>query len=73
MPKGNDKIQFAKEIALKNAKNQAQSNTQYPTPTRGDYDTLERIETSQINQMQPSRMLSRKFGAPEGLCRITCI
>ena len=64
MPKGNDKIQFAKEIALKNAKNQAQSNTQYPTPTRGDYDTLERIETSQIPNAT-SRMLSRKFGAPE--------
>ena len=64
MPKGNDKIQFAKEIALKNAKFQNQTNTQYSTPTRGDYDTLERIETSQIPNAT-SRMLSRKFGAPE--------
>ena len=64
MPKGNDKIQFAKEIANKNAKFQNQSKVQSSVPTRGDYDTLERIETSQIPNAT-SRMLSRKFGAPE--------
>jgi hypothetical protein len=64
MSEDRDKVQFATEIALKNANNQKLLNLQGSRPTKGNYDTLKRIESSQIPNAA-SRTLSRKFGADE--------
>ena len=48
MSEDRDKVQFATEIALKNANNQKLLNSQGSRPTKGNYDTLKRIESSQI-------------------------
>ena len=64
MSEDRDKVQFATEIALKNANNQKLLNSQGSRPTKGNYDTLKRIESSQIPNAA-SRTLSRKFGADE--------
>ena len=62
-----DKVQFATKIALKNANNQKLLNSYDPLPnklSKGNYDTLKRIESSQIPNAA-SRTLSRKFGEDE--------
>ena len=57
-----DKTQQALEIANQNAENT------YQLPnlnvTRGDYDTLERIESKKLQNVA-SRTLSRKFGSSD--------